>query len=167
VYCKYKNRGVRRRNIVELADKGDWVIGIGGKSKESSGHGTIVYIMRVDEKLSFVEYLRRFPDRKRPVPLCPDDHGEFALVSRTFLYFGNEKFAVGKIPGAYKFRLENTGRGFRSKFPEPFIRRLAGWVQKQHPKGKIGEACLPGPEDIPKRTCRCRKLETCHDRFPR
>lgn len=49
--CKYrKRRDVKRRNIVELAEVGDWVIGTGGASKQSAGHGRLVYAMRVDEK---------------------------------------------------------------------------------------------------------------------
>jgi hypothetical protein len=157
VYCKYKKPEVKRRNVVELAEMEDWIIGVGGKSKKSSGHGTIIYIMRVDEKLSFGEYLRRFPDRKRPVRLSSKDHGEFALISHRFLYFGNERFALGKVPGAHKFRLEKTGRGFRSKFPEPFIRQLADWVHKQHPRGKIGDPCTAGPDRVPGTTCRCQE----------
>jgi hypothetical protein len=154
VYCKYKRPGVKRRNIVELAQKDDWVIGVGGKSKKSSGHGTIVYVMRVDKNLSFGEYLRRFPGRKKPKN--PGNHGGRALVSHTFLYYGDERFAVGKILGADKFQLEKTGRGFRSKFPEQFIRQLARWVQEQHRKGKIGKPWAPDSDRARKNLCRCR-----------
>ena len=157
VYCKFRNPKVRTRNIVELAKEGDWIVGTGGKSKKSSGHGTIIYIMRVDEKLSFAEYLRRFPDRARPVPLLSKDHGKFALISHTFLYFGDEKVSVGKVPGGNLVHLEKRGPAFRNKFPETFIRQLADWVHKQHPRGKIGDPCAPGPDHVSEKTCRCRK----------
>jgi hypothetical protein len=36
VHCKFGGHRTRR-NIVELANEGDWLIGTGGGSKESSG----------------------------------------------------------------------------------------------------------------------------------
>jgi hypothetical protein len=45
--CKY---GSRKRNIVEMARKGDWIAGTGGADlRKSAGHGTLIYAMRVDE----------------------------------------------------------------------------------------------------------------------
>ena len=62
--CKFEGG----KNIVQLAKVGDWVIGTGGKSKRSAGHGKLVYAMRVDEKLTRWEYFTdsRF-ERKKPV----------------------------------------------------------------------------------------------------
>jgi hypothetical protein len=161
VYCKFSNPKVRTKNVVELAELGDWIIGTGGKSRKSSGHGTIIYIMRVDEKLSFAEYFRRFPDRAHPVPLFSKDHGKFALVSRTFLYFGKKAITADKLPAMKLLDhrgVEKKGPAFRNNFSEAFIRQLADWVHKQHPRGKIGEPCVPGRDGIPKKPCRCRKL---------
>ena len=106
VYCKYKRRKNKCRNIVELAEKGDWIIGTGGKNKKkSSGHGTIVYIMRVDEKLSFGKYLRCFPNRRRPKDSWRKKHGTFALVSTTFFYFGRNAIRVTEIPATLRRQL--------------------------------------------------------------
>jgi len=151
VYCKYKRRKSNHKNIVELAKKDDWIIGTGGKNKEkSAGHGTIIYIMRVDETLPFREYLRRFPDRS-----YSKKHGKNALVSHTFAYYGRQAILVEKIPGANLVHLEKKGPGFRNKLPPTFIRQLADWIHKQHPSGKIGEPCAPDPDRIAEKRCRC------------
>jgi hypothetical protein len=64
VCCKFSNHR-KWKNIVELAEKGDWIVGLGGKSKKSSGHGTIIYAMLVTEKIPLAEYCRlsRFRNR--------------------------------------------------------------------------------------------------------
>lgn len=153
VYCKYKKRKNKQKNIVELAKKGDWIIGTGGKNKKlSSGHGTIIYIMRVDEKLPFAKYRSQFPGRSHSK--C---HGEYALISKTFLYYGRKAILVEKIPGTKLVHLEKKGPAFRNKFPETFIRQLDVWFHKQRRTGKIGEPCVPGFDGTSKKTCRCRK----------
>ncbi len=56
-----------RKNVVERAVRGDWVIGTGGANlKKSAGHGTLIYAMRVDEKLTRQQYFldRRFRKKK-------------------------------------------------------------------------------------------------------
>ena len=92
VHCKFGG-AKDRRNIVELAEVGDWIVGTGGHSKDSAGHGTLIYLMHVDEKLPFDRFLAdsRFRGRHD----C-NDFGRgntFALVSRRYFYFG------GKCPG--------------------------------------------------------------------
>jgi hypothetical protein len=159
-YCKYKRRRSNRKNVVELAHEGDWIVGTGGESNKSSGNGYVVYIMRVDERLPFDDYLRRFLKRLRPSPSHQNEHGEFALVSRTFLYCGGSKAIEMKdIPGAKLNHLEKKGPGFRSNFPEEFIRQLADWVHKQRPSGKIGEPCAPGPDGTRCRTRCCGRKQ--------
>ena len=53
--CKY---GTKKRNIVEMADEGDWIAGTGGVKAESAGHGKLIYAMRVDEKIPLADYCR-------------------------------------------------------------------------------------------------------------
>lgn len=62
-FCKYNTAG--RRNVVELAGVGDWVVGTGGSGPRSAGHGRLVYAMRVTEKLTLRDYFRdsRFAHR--------------------------------------------------------------------------------------------------------
>src|ERR1019366_9436697 len=60
--CKYGTvkcrNGSYRRNIVELAEEGDWIAGTGGASSQSAGHGKLICAMRVDEIISLAEYCR-------------------------------------------------------------------------------------------------------------
>jgi hypothetical protein len=162
VHCKHKTK---KRNIVELAEEGDWIVGTSGKSKKSCGkNGLVIYIMRVDEKLPFAQFLHdpRFRGRSD----CKDlGHGNtYALISETFLYFGRDAIAVDRLPTMelLDHPLEKNGPGYRRDFPKPFIQQLARWVKKQRRGGKIGEPCAPDPAHTSKRTCRHRKQrESC------
>ena len=43
--CKY---GSKKRNIVEMAERRDWIAGTGGADlSKSAGHGKLIYAMRV------------------------------------------------------------------------------------------------------------------------
>ncbi len=156
VHCKRRGQS-RNRNIVELAEEGDWIIGTGGQGKKSSGNGTVVYIMRVEEKIPFGDYLRvpRFRGRRDRV-----DHGhgnQYALISKTFFYFGRNAISVNEIPQAgVDHPIEKKGPGFRKDFPEWFVRQFAAWVQRKYKAGMYGEPCAPDSmEDT--RKCRCRR----------
>lgn len=110
--CKFRKSATARNNIVELAKKGDWVIGTGGASERSAGHGKLVYAMLVDEKLTREKYFSdgRFA-QKKPVkkgtyeqtrgdnehPLNDFENREqFTLVSRHFYYFGAKAIGIPK-----------------------------------------------------------------------
>jgi len=142
--CKYsesleETHGVKgRKNIVELAEIGDWVIGTGGTGSRSAGKGKLIYTMRVDEKPTrgkFYEdprFLRKNP--KRPENNFQRE-GQFALVSRHFWYFGSEAI---EIPS--KFRLEKNPRGFHYINPAEF-RPFLKWLEANYRAGKQGEPC--------------------------
>jgi hypothetical protein len=158
VHCKRKTK---KRNIVELAEEGDWIIGTGGKNKKLScgRNDCIIYIMRVDEKLPFAQFLRdrRFHGRAD----CKDlGHGnEYALISETFLYFGRDAISVSRMPATalLDHPIEKKGPGFRTDFSDIFIRRVARWVQNQRQLGKVGEPCAPPPANVSGRKCHPRK----------
>jgi len=169
--CKFsqqaeKTQGLKgRKNIVELAEEGDWVIGTGGASKKSSGHGKLVYAMQVDEKLTRDEYFSdsRFAQKKRKKMgtyeqtqgdnLRPrndfEKREQFALVSWYFYYFGAN--AVD-IPERFK-HLEKKGPGFRSHFEQGDIRWFLGWLEKTYKPGRQGE---PRYQELPRRTKKCK-----------
>ncbi len=151
--CKFRKSAAGRKNIVELAEVGDWVIGTGGANRrKSAGHGKLVYAMRVDEKPSRWKYFRdsRFA-RKKPKAgtykqsrgdnIQPSDdfekHKQFALVSHSqhFYYFGKEAKNIRK------FDLEKKGPGFRCHFEQAKINQFIEWLRKTHPPGKHGEPC--------------------------
>lgn len=150
--CKYRSQPTGRKNIVELADEGDWVIGTGGASDRSAGHGKLVYAMRVDEKVSRGEYFAdsRFAKKKsvkggtyeqtRGDNVCPSNdferHDQFALISEHFYYFGASAILIPK-----KFeQFEKKGPGFRYVDLAEFGRFLE-WLETKYKPGKQGEPC--------------------------
>ena len=142
--CKYRKEGQRRRNIVELAEIGDWVIGTGGVKRESSGHGTLLYAMRVDEKLTLREYYedKRFSGRKENTPDESHRTDTYALISRHFYYFGKNAISIDMIPKEHlSHSLEKRGPGFRSDFNEEFIAGFAKWLERNYETGVHGEPC--------------------------
>src|ERR1700682_162089 len=68
--CKYRKSPWAQKNIIELAEEGDWVIGTGGSSTRSTGRGTLIYAMRIDKKITRDEYSSRY-SRKRIDALLP------------------------------------------------------------------------------------------------
>ena len=156
--CKYsetaeKTHGQRgRKNIVELAEKGDWVIGTGGLSGRSAGHGKLIYAMRVDEKLPREEYYNdlRFAKKKPERPLNNfQKHEQFALISEHFYYFGKKAIDI------LKFKLEKNPRGFHCVDLAEFD-RFREWLEAKYKPGIHGEPCYLQPVDKPKGSERCK-----------
>ncbi|MGO9702778.1 MAG: hypothetical protein ACLPX7_26365 [Xanthobacteraceae bacterium] len=148
--CKFRERPEGKRNIVEMANEGDWVIGTGGVSKRSTGHRTLVYAMRVDEKPTREEYYRRF--RKTRVDSKPPNfNGQFALISRHFYYFGANAIDIPKT-----FKLEKKGPGYRCDFKQADIYRFVEWLDGQKKRGKCGEPCAPKSSEKPKGSKKCK-----------
>jgi hypothetical protein len=147
--CKF---GTSHKNVVELAEAGDWVVGTGGADlKKSAGHGKVVYAMRVDEKLPFDQYCkdRRFWNRPDADPEPPESHGDFALVSRHFFYFGRDAIDVSDLPASHlSHPFEKRGPGHRSDFGADFIRDLASWLERTFEIGVHGPPCKVLP-DLP------------------
>jgi hypothetical protein len=155
-WCKYKTERRGNRNIVELAEEGDWVVGTGGASSKSAGHGNLIYAMRVDEKLPLAEYCKdkRFANRFDAIP-DPAKKDRYALISRHFFYFG-----VDAVPIPARFRnypLERPGRCFRRDFDQEFIAAFVAWLEDTFPVGKNGQPCKPAL-DFPTSKCRPKAL---------
>ena len=156
--CKYRESKSKPRNLIERAEIGDWVVGTGGANrKRSSGHGTIVYAMRVDEKLTRQKYFhqRRF-HKKKPVgtgsydrtlgdnlePQSPfEQEQQFVLISRHFFYFGKKaiSYPTKKFP-----HLEKRGPRYRRDFDDEFIERFVKWLTSEtgYKPGKHGDPCM-------------------------
>jgi hypothetical protein len=149
--CKYGSGGYK--NVVELAEEGDWIVGTGGVDpRKSAGHGKLVYAMRVDEKCPLANYCndRRFAKRIDVNHDLPRQ-GRFALISRHFFYFGRQAIP---IPSRFlRYPLEKKGRGFRYKnFTEDFISDFVNWLEGNFTVGRNGHPCKPDP-DLPKPRC--------------
>jgi hypothetical protein len=150
--CKYRKKGAQRRNIVELAETGDWVVGTGGVSEDSAGHGKIIYAMRVDEKLTLAEYYTDKRFRGRAGNTRDESHrtDTFALISQHFFYFGRNAIDLEAVPQEHLAHpLEKKGAGFRSDFNEEFIEDFIRWLERNFeigihgaPCGDKGESCL-------------------------
>ena len=139
----YKKPG-GTNNIVEMAKVGDWVMGTGGASRASAGHGKIIYLMRVDEKLPFKDFLvdPRFNGRWDQ---RDDHHGnQWALVSSHFHYFGKDALSIAQLPRSLSsLKLEKRGPRYRRDLPEDKVLALTQWLAKNRPLGKSGEPCAP------------------------
>jgi fructose-specific component phosphotransferase system IIB-like protein len=150
--CKYrKSPKEKRRNIVELANEGDWVIGTGGANpRRSAGNGKLVYAMRVDRKITLERYHANHAyAHKKPSPygsfaqqrgdnMPPKNSFErnerFVLISWHFYYFGDN---AKSIPVTKRRDVEKRGVGFRYLSEE-----CAGWFErwvKRFRRGKHGE----------------------------
>jgi hypothetical protein len=140
VHCKFGGR-TGRRNIVELAEENDWVMGTGGKGRDSAGNGGIIYLMRVNMKLPFSDYLRdaRFQGRTD----CEDfgSGNEFALVSIRFFYFGRNALPISDLHGEFAAGLAKKGVGFRSDYSAERLKTLVAWFSKKYKKGMHGDPC--------------------------
>lgn len=161
VKCKYGFLGFR--NIVELAEVGDWIAGTGGVSEKSANrHGTLIYAMRVDEKLALGAYYKdkRFAKRSDAEHDGLSLKGHFALISRHFFYFGKNVREISEIPSVNlrhpksnrRHAFEKKGPGFRSDFTEDFIEDFAKWLNANYKIGIHGPPCNPDSE-LPMPTC--------------
>ena len=152
-HCKFSGTG-KKPNVVELANEGDWIVGTGGANlRKSSGHGTIVYAMKVTDKLSLNDYLRACKFRGRAD--ChdgPRSSKRFALISEDFYYFGR---MAKPIPSRFNepHRLEKRGPGFRSDFDEAFVARFETWLRNKFRRGVHGAACRPTSASATPKKC--------------
>ncbi|SRR6266403_2626049 len=154
--CKYRESPDKPRNVVELAEIGDWVVGTGGADlRKSAGHGKVVYAMKVTDKMTLQEYFTsaefackkprangnyKYGDNFEPRTEF-DKHERFVLVSEQFYYFGRNAISIPKkgFPG-----LEKKGRRFKSRFDDAYIASFVKWIENEVGKdpGKHGEPCL-------------------------
>lgn len=153
--CKYRKSLAKPRNIVELAEPGDWIVGTGGANlTKSAGHHKLIYAMKVEQKITRSEYFRRpafsckkpskkgVGDQSRGDNLRPENHFEneeqYVLISKKhFYYFGNQaiRIPLDKFP-----HLEKRGPGFRSDFGEDYIEKFQKWITN-YKTGKHGDPC--------------------------
>ena len=97
--CKYSRGG--RKNIIELAEVGDWIAGTGGADlRVSAGHGKLIYAMHVEEKLTLREYHEdpRFRGRRDNEASEAHLQDRYALISSTYYYFGRNALDLSNLP---------------------------------------------------------------------
>lgn len=142
IRCK---SGTMKRNIVEMAQEGDWIAGTGGVDlTKSAGHGKLIYAMRVDEKLPLGEYCRAMRGNRIDAEHEDDEDSRFALISHHYFYFGRHAIDVSEIPRRHlDHRFEKTGPGYRCDFTEGFISDFAKWLKANFKVGVHGPPCKP------------------------
>ncbi len=139
--CKF---GSGRRNIVELAEVGDWIVGTGGANlRKSAGHGKLIHAMKVERKMQLGDYCqthRRRVDARHE----SDEAGRFALLSRSYYYFGRNAIDISGIPSTHlDHPFEKRGPGFRSDFSDEFVEAFGHWISKTFEVGVHGPPCQP------------------------
>lgn len=137
--CKFRKTRKSHRNVLELAEEKDWVVGLGGTSKKSSGPGTILFAMEVTKKISLREYCLdpRYRQRHDAKKTPSDQSWRKALISKHFYYFGRNAVL---IPAQFRKEIQ-VGRGFRNKFSDEFIKAFIGWLKKRK-RGRRGLPCV-------------------------
>ena len=154
--CKY---GTSKRNIVELAEVGDWIAGTGGVDlSKSAGHGKLIYAMRVDEIIPLNEYCQAHcGDRIAE----PEDDGDdrLALISHQCFYFGRNAIDISDIPRKHlDHPFEKKGPGHRCDFSEEFVEDFAKWLRSYFKVGIHGPPCKPHSElKLPKKPTDVRR----------
>lgn len=148
--CKF---GTKKRNIVELAEVGDWIAGTGGADlRKSAGHGKLIYAMRVDEVIGLNEYCRAHNGDRIDAAPERGGKGRHALISYHFYYFGRNAIDISDIPKKHlNHPFEKRGPGYRSDFVEEFVEKFAQWLKANFKTGVHGQPCKPHSElDLPK-----------------
>lgn len=140
-FCKFSEDG-KRRNVVEIAREGDWIVGTGGNSKLSAGHGKLVYAMLVTEKMTLQDYFRdpRFKHRAGNEMHLAGSTERFALISDHFFYFGRNapKFEKRHLD----YPIEKRGPAYRStSFTQERIADFVAWLEENYSVGIHGEPC--------------------------
>lgn len=159
--CKF---GSKKRNIIEIAEPGDWIAGTGGTNpKTSAGHGNLIYAMRVDEKLHLADYCRIYSKERDDAKHDVLESGRFALISKHFFYFGRNAVDISEIPKEHlTHNFEKRGPGYRSDFSEEFIEDFAAWLKANFKSGVNGAPCKPHPgQRIPKCPSLVRRKVKC------
>lgn len=150
--CKYGSKS-KKRNIVEMAENGDWIVGTGGADlSKSAGHGKLIYAMRVDKIISLAEYCRGNSGNRIDAldaikyGLVEED-GRLALISNHFFYFGRNAINISEIPKKHlRHPFEKKGPGYRCKFSVEFIKDFAEWLNAKFKVGIHGTPCKPRSE---------------------
>lgn len=143
--CKY---GSKRRNIVEMAEVGDWIAGTGGADlRKSAGHGKLIYAMRVDEIIPLNEYCQANCGNR--IDAEPEDDGDdrLALISNHFFYFGRNAIDISDIPRKHlDHPFEKSGPWHRCDFSDKFVEAFAKWLKANFKVGVHGPPCKPHSE---------------------
>ena len=143
-HCKF-SKSPPRKNLIESANDGDWIVGTGGTSPNTVPHGKIVFVMKVEEKLP----IRRLYAEKRfalkraragyDVPSRGTLHRKhgiwFLVATKEYWYYGREavdipkRFREFKKSGHKIQALEKKGPGYKCNFSPQFVQEFIRWIK--------------------------------------
>ncbi|MBE0512962.1 hypothetical protein IBX38_07920 [Candidatus Bathyarchaeota archaeon] len=119
-----------KSNTVELwAEKGSWVIGIGGKN--TGKPNKLIFAMNAEENLPYREFRRKYPEKSKY--LSSKTAGTNVLVSREFYYFGNKAI---EFPDHLKHIIWD--RQGCKRVSDKDINKLERYLTERYDYGKIG-----------------------------
>lgn len=131
--------------IRSAAGTGDWIMGTTPKKRRS---GRLVFLMKVDEKITFADYYRKFPKRRADNIYRPlknrryhqkknrnygrhqkkrDLSTGFVLISRDFVYFGDSAIP---IPREFSHLVHGT-LGHKKITDSKVIIRFLNWGRQK------------------------------------
>ncbi len=126
--------GCKQNTVEKNAEKGSWIIGIGGNNTGKPNR--IIYVMEVEEKLPINQFKKQYP--KKSKYLTQDRKYTNALVSRKFYYFGNKAI---DLPEQLQHIIWKR-RGCKCMSDED-INKLKRYVSERYSYGKLGNCCNP------------------------
>lgn len=143
-HCKYSVEG-KRENVIELAEKGTWIVGTGGSRLKK--RGKLIYAMRVAAKVPIRDLFRRreFAIRRQAFGYkigCGEHrttHGDWMLISNEFYYYGENAIRIPKSLKEFQNRkselesLEKCGPSHKSRFSDEFLKEFEQWIRKKKP----------------------------------
>jgi hypothetical protein len=142
--CKNSKTG-KRRNIEELAERGSWIIGIGGKGTNQPDK--LIYAMEVENNLLLDQFREKYPDKSKY--LKGHTPGSNVLVSCKFYYFGENAIDV---PNELKHIIICT-QGCKLVSDED-IKKLKNHLSKKYKYGVHGD---PNNDSEAKEKEKCKK----------
>ncbi len=143
-FCTLAKCKFGKKNITELAQKGDWIVGTGGANlKKSAGHGNLIYAMKVDDKIPLAEYCHAYGGKRIDADHVENEDDRSVLTSNHFFYFGRNAIP---IPKRFGEDFEKRGRGYRSNFTDELVEKFAKWLEANFTIGVNGAPCKPHPD---------------------
>lgn len=140
--CKNSKNG-KKKNIEESAERGSWVIGIGGKG--TKWPDKLIYAMEVESNLSIEMFQEKYPGKSKY--LKGHSPGTNVLISRQFYYFGENAIDV---PGELKHIIIDK-QGCK-KVSDEDIKKLKSHLSKKYKYGVHGD-----PNNNPEIKEKCKK----------
>lgn len=126
-----KNSNGKRKNIEESAERGSWVIGIGGNN--TGKPNKLIYAMEVEKNLQINKFKKDYPCKSKY--LKGRKPGTNVLVSCKFYYFGDNAI---EVPKGLEENIIISTQGCKIVSDED-IKKLKRYLSKKYEYGVHGK----------------------------